>query len=174
MCTTLTDFPSACRLLAPFWIISVPDRTVFERAIELAAVIGSKRQALVQAPREVRVADEIPSIQQAIVGLCCVPCVLIVEATSREEWCVGEDRTESRQIDGMQAPGIEELLLFSGAVDLLVSLIGAVRSTCSIMKIVVETATDLPARQSSHKTDQGATLSTSDKVSAMSPVAAQL
>lgn len=124
MCTAMTDSPPACRSLAPFWVISVPNRTVFERAIELAAVIGGKRQALVQAPREVRVADKIPSIKQAIVGLCCVPCVLIVEATSREEWCVGEDRTESRQIDGMQTPGIEEFLFISGAVDLFVSLIG--------------------------------------------------
>lgn len=127
-----------------------------------------------QAPREVRVADEVPSIQQAIVRLCRVPCVLIVEATSREEWCVGEDRTESRQIDGMQAPGIKEFLLFSRAMDLLVPLIWVVRSTCSTMKISIETSTDLPARQSSHKIAQGATVSTFGKVSATSPVAAQL
>jgi hypothetical protein len=108
--------------LAPFWIISIPDRAIFERTIETGSVIRRKRQALSQPLGEIWVADEIPPVQQAVVCVHQTPRIFVVESTSREERCIAKDFAEAGQIDRPQAPGFEELFLLLRAEHLLIPL----------------------------------------------------
>ena len=76
-----------------------------------------------QSSGKVRVADEVPAIQQTIVRLHRFPRVLVVEPAGGEERRVTKDIPEGGQIDRTQAPGLEELLLLLRGEHLLVSLI---------------------------------------------------
>lgn len=55
--------------LLPGRVVRVANLRVSEGTVESATVIGVERQTLLESSRQVRVADEVASIQQAVVGV---------------------------------------------------------------------------------------------------------
>ena len=113
-----------CACLFPLRIIRVTDRVVLKRPIESTAIIRRKWQSFLQPLWQIWVANEVPAVQQRIIlpGLEHTPGVRVIKTASGEERCAAKDVAEGSEVDRAEAPGIEELLLFGFAVDLLIAL----------------------------------------------------
>jgi hypothetical protein len=106
-------------------VVSIVESVILEGSVESRTIIASQWQALLQSVDQIRVGNEVSSVQEAIIlaRLYNAPGILVIPASSGEKRGRPENPAESVEGDIQEPPAVEELILLLRTEDLFETLV---------------------------------------------------